>query len=261
MAKLETIDNVNIKKLRNLVEELTLRDEMVFKEHQLFENIIKLVLDGVWIFNEFNVTTYINNKMALILGYTTEEVMGRSMFDFMDEEGKILAENNLERRKAGISETHYFKWVKKNGETVLTQMSTSPMIGPKKRYLGCITYIKEISDKEIANFYKQMFFDLSLDVLLILDFNGLIKDANIAYFKLVANDRDDVLGKHFTHFMTESEKIISNDAFKELLDSGDLMKFKNKIINNKGEEVEISWRAKTSPQNGLIFANGRIILK
>lgn len=261
MAKLENLDNINIKRLKELVDELTVRDERVMREHELFDKIIRLVLDGVWIVDEDNLTTFVNDKMASMLGYTSDEMVGQDVSKYMDEEGKKIAANNFIRRRSGIEEMHFFKFIKKNGETIITQVSAAPIMGPRKKYKGSIAYIKEVNDKEFSNFYKDMFFKISPDAILIVDFDGCIKDINDEYLKLIgAKKKDDVIGKHFLDFVTKDTFNNSIEAFEFIKAGNELLKFKNKIKNSFKEETEISWRAKPSIENGLIFATGRRVI-
>jgi len=63
-------------------------------------------------------TTYVNQAMARMLGYTEEEMLGRPLFDFMSEADRQIAQSNVERRKHGIAEKHEFKLKTKSGKTV-----------------------------------------------------------------------------------------------------------------------------------------------
>ncbi|HXG91468.1 MAG TPA: response regulator [Blastocatellia bacterium] len=69
-----------------------------------YRRIVDTANEGIWMINKDSRTSFVNKKMAEMLGYEVEEMMGRSVFDFTDEEGRAIAEQNLERRKQGISE-------------------------------------------------------------------------------------------------------------------------------------------------------------
>jgi PAS domain S-box-containing protein len=47
--------------------------------------------NGIWIVDDGGYTTYINTKMASTLGYSTEEINGKSFFDFLNERAKAIA--------------------------------------------------------------------------------------------------------------------------------------------------------------------------
>ncbi|MHC5749035.1 MAG: PAS domain S-box protein, partial [Nostoc sp.] len=57
-----------------------------------------------------NRTTFVNQQMATMLGYTIEEMLGATLFSFMDSEGLEIANTYLLRRHQGIEEAHDFKF-------------------------------------------------------------------------------------------------------------------------------------------------------
>ncbi|MFS8118270.1 MAG: PAS domain S-box protein, partial [Microcoleus sp.] len=94
---------------RKLTE--TALQESEFKYRQ----IVELAEEGIWVIDSNTLTTYVNNAMVRMLGYSELEMFGRSLFDFMDEPEKQQALDNVERRKQGIGEQHEFKFKSKDG--------------------------------------------------------------------------------------------------------------------------------------------------
>jgi PAS domain S-box-containing protein len=118
------------------------------KSEQLYRCIVETSEEGIWIIDINNKTTFVNPKMAKMLGYTVSEMMEKSMFDFMDEEGVKIATNNVERRRQGIKELHDFKFHHKNGSNVWTIISTSPMYDENGQYQGALGMIADISERK-----------------------------------------------------------------------------------------------------------------
>jgi PAS domain S-box-containing protein len=69
-----------------------------------YRRLVETAEEGVWVIDAENWTTFVNDKMAWMLGYHVEEMLGRPLFAFMDAEGRALAQVNLERRRNGIRE-------------------------------------------------------------------------------------------------------------------------------------------------------------
>jgi PAS domain-containing protein len=53
--------------------------------------LLETTLEGVWTIDEHSRTTLVNEQMARMLGYAPAEMMGRSMFDFMDDAARYVA--------------------------------------------------------------------------------------------------------------------------------------------------------------------------
>ena len=95
-------------------------------------------------------TTFTNSRMAEMLGYTMEEMADRPLFDFMDEEGKALAERNMERRSQGISEQHDFEFIKKDGTRIFTTLEASPITDDNGNYTGALASVIDITKRRAA---------------------------------------------------------------------------------------------------------------
>jgi diguanylate cyclase (GGDEF)-like protein/PAS domain S-box-containing protein len=86
--------------------------------------------------------------MADMLGYTIEEMHGQSLFDFMDDEGRVLAARNVERRQQGIAEQHEFKFRRQDGGEIWTLANTGPLTDAAGRYAGAFAMIADISERK-----------------------------------------------------------------------------------------------------------------
>ena len=59
--------------------------------------------------------TYANKKTAEMLGYSPEEIIGKSVIDFLSEEYVPIARRNFEKRLHGINENYELKLKCKDG--------------------------------------------------------------------------------------------------------------------------------------------------
>ena len=59
--------------------------------------IVETANEGIWIVDAEARTTYVNKKMAEMLGYSREEMIGKSVRDFTDEEGRTISELNMKK--------------------------------------------------------------------------------------------------------------------------------------------------------------------
>ena len=117
------------------------------KYHQLVDNLN----EGVWALDEDACTTFVNPRMAEILGYTIDEMLGRQLFSFMDERAVKIAKYYLRRRQAGMAERHDFELLNKMGERVLTTMATSPITDSDGRYVGALAAVADVTEHRAAD--------------------------------------------------------------------------------------------------------------
>lgn len=66
------------------------------------EQLLATIQEGIWVYDADSNITFVNPKMAEISGYKMEEMIGKPIFDFFDEEAIKNVEKRVERRKSGI---------------------------------------------------------------------------------------------------------------------------------------------------------------
>ncbi|MEP0885676.1 PAS domain S-box protein [Trichocoleus sp. ST-U3] len=113
-----------------------------------YRRILETASEGIWMFDVDSKTTFANSRIAEMLGYTVEEMLGRSLFDFMDEESRMLAQAYVERRRRGIHERHDFKFRRKDGSDLWAIVSATPILDAAGEFVGVLRMITDISDRK-----------------------------------------------------------------------------------------------------------------
>ena len=152
MIKLLEEQNVSLEiantKLKNEIEERTQAERAVRDSEQKYRQLVEQLQEGVWALDKEANTTYVNPRMAEMLGYTVDEMQGKHLFAFMDEGGVEIAQRNLERRKQGIKEQHDFEFSHKNGQKIYTGIETSPIADEQGNYIGALACVADITDRK-----------------------------------------------------------------------------------------------------------------
>lgn len=139
--------------LLSICEDITERkrtQEALRESETHYRRIVETASEGVWMFDADSKTTFANSRIAQMLGYTVEELLGRSLFDFMDEDGRIQAQAYVERRRQGIHERHDFKFRRKNGSILWAIVSATPIFDAEEQFVGVLRMITDISDRKLA---------------------------------------------------------------------------------------------------------------
>jgi PAS domain S-box-containing protein len=84
--------------------------------------------------------------MAEMLACTHEEMIGKSLYDFIDDEWTAKAENNVMCRQQGISEQHEFKFRRKDGKELWAILSTNPFFKLNGQYSGSLVMVTDITE-------------------------------------------------------------------------------------------------------------------
>jgi len=136
---------------RTLIEDVDRRRilEAELRESEArYRRIVETAQEGIWALDENAITTFVNERMAEMLGYTVPEMLGRSLFDFMDEAGKAVALEKLEGRRQGVREEHDFRFRRADGRDVWALVSTNPLIDADGTYRGALGMLTDITDRK-----------------------------------------------------------------------------------------------------------------
>jgi len=126
-------------------------EEELRKSEEKYRQLIGSLHEGIWVIDKDAYTTFANPRMAEMLGYTVEEMLGKHLFSFMDERGVEIATRNLERRRRGIKEQHEFEFLRKDGTRIYTLLETSPLTDDNGYYVGAIAGVQDITKHRRAD--------------------------------------------------------------------------------------------------------------
>jgi PAS domain S-box-containing protein len=123
--------------------------EAALKEsEERYRKIVTTADEGIWVVSSEARTTFVNRRMADMLGYTSDEMIGRKSPDFMTEEHKSLPGIKLEQRRLGISETFELNLLHKDGSIVNTLSSSSPLFDNDGRFIGSFGMLTDITKRK-----------------------------------------------------------------------------------------------------------------
>lgn len=124
-------------------------EEALRESEEKYRQLVENLHEGVWVIDKEAYTSFVNPRMAEMLGYTVDEMLGKHLFSFMDQYGVEIATRSLERRKQGISEQHDFEFLHKDGTHVYMLLSTSPIIDEEGNYAGAVAGVQDITERRL----------------------------------------------------------------------------------------------------------------
>jgi PAS domain S-box-containing protein len=124
--------------------------EALRRSEKRYRQLLETLQEGIWALDRDANTSFVNPRMAEMLGYTVEEMQGKHLFSFMDDEGVEIAQRNLERRNAGIREQHDFEFLRRDGSRMYALLETSPILDDDGNYVGAIAGIQDITYRRQA---------------------------------------------------------------------------------------------------------------
>ncbi|WP_317204937.1 putative bifunctional diguanylate cyclase/phosphodiesterase [Janthinobacterium sp.] len=131
------------------------------RSEERFRRIVHSAEEGIWEIDASARTSFVNPRMAQMLGYRIEDMLEQPLVAFMDEEGRAMLERNIARRQQGIAERHEFKFIRHNGSELWATLATNPIFDGEGVYLGALALVSDITERKAssARIWQQANFD------------------------------------------------------------------------------------------------------
>ncbi len=110
-----------------------------------YRQIVELAAEGVWVVDRDLRTTFVTERMASMLGYRPDDMLGRQTYDFIDGDARELADDLAARRRAGISEQVHFRFRHRDGHAVHVRISSVPVLDRDGRFGGAIGMVTDVT--------------------------------------------------------------------------------------------------------------------
>ena len=124
-------------------------EEALRKSEERYRQIVETAHEGVWVIDGSGTTTYVNHRMAELLGLSVEEMPGRSLYEFVDEEAKDEVREQLRQRSSGVAAQLEFCFRRPDGSPLWTLLSASPMFDENGSFVGTLAMVADIRYRKL----------------------------------------------------------------------------------------------------------------
>ena len=190
------------------VTEQVLSRKKIEESEKKYRQIVETAQEGIWVIDEHNKTTFVNNKMCKLLDYTREEMLGKEFYFFMDDEAKQIATDSIRKRREGKGDQYHLKYISKTKRELWANVSANPLFHEDGTYKGSLAMITDITkQKRIEEENKRLGFVASLTVnaVIVTDAECRITWVNNGFERITEYSFEEVLGKTAGEFLQGPE--------------------------------------------------------
>ena len=127
-------------KLRRRAAEESLRDT-----ETRYRRIVETTHEGVWSLDPSLRLTHVNDAIAQMLGYRREEMLGRSVLDFMFPEDHEDQVQRMRGRAAGRSESYERRLRCRDGSEALVRIAATPVVDAGGAFEGAFAVLSNLT--------------------------------------------------------------------------------------------------------------------
>ncbi len=134
------------------VQDITIskkHEQALIESESKYRNIVETANEGIWMIDYNSNTIYVNDKITNMLGFTKDELMGNSFYDYIDEE-QFEKEHPFNTGIQKSDDQMEFMFRKKDGSFLWTLLNISPVFDSEHNYSGALAMITDMSKKKEA---------------------------------------------------------------------------------------------------------------
>ena len=112
-----------------------------------YRTLFETANEGIWTIDAEFRTVSANMKMQEMFGYTEQEMMGRTVWDFVLPGEAESMKQELFKRPHGIPGRYERRWVRKDGTVIWCFTSATPVFSPDGTFIGSFGMFTDITER------------------------------------------------------------------------------------------------------------------
>ncbi len=223
-----------------------------------FADMVQLAHDGIWVIDADGRTTYVNPRMAEMLGLSAGDMIGRPFTDFIDPDQRDAALALLAERVGGAVDRHDFLLRRADGQPLWVSTSTRPRLDADGRMVSAIAMITDITARKTqedelqrTRARLQATLDALPDMVVELDAQGRFIAAHSGHSRRFARPADAYPGRLIEEVLPPELAATAREAMRRAADQGWVTGLRYSIDGAGGPAwFEISAAPKPADQDG-----------
>jgi len=174
-------------------------EEALRESEEKYRRIVETANEGISMADEDYLVTYVNQKMADMLGYLPQEIIGKSLSNFIFPQDLIDYQEKISHRVKGLNETYERRFRRRDGGECWTNVSSTAITTEDGRFMGSFAMLSDITARKEAEALHRVRLELlefsashSIAALLqkTLDEVGALTNSPIGFYHFVESDQE-----------------------------------------------------------------------
>jgi PAS domain S-box-containing protein len=188
-----------------------LADNALRESEGRYRRMLETAYEAVWTADTKNIISYASPRMAEMLGYELNEIIGKEAFSFVFPDDVAISKERITARIAGAKGPFDFRLKKKDATPLWVRSTATPIIDEQGVHQGMLGMLTDIGEAKLAQDALQKTANEMADLYNqapcgyhSVDKNGTFTKINDTELKWLGYTREEVVGKmRITDILTE----------------------------------------------------------
>ncbi len=233
-------------KMFGTLQDVTERIATVYamrESEQRYRRIVENTTDGVWMSNPDGITTFVNARMGTMLGWTVEEIVGRSLFEFVTDQDLPAARERLRRRRLGFSDRSDVRLRRKDGTDLLVSVQANPLFDANGNFEMGLCLVADVSAQRGADAVRAHLASIvesSEDSIISATLDGIITSWNLGAAKLYQYTAAEMMGRSMSVLIPGASAAEELDIRNRVARGESVPQYETERARKDGSRVEVA---------------------
>jgi two-component system cell cycle sensor histidine kinase/response regulator CckA len=186
-----------------------------------YRRIVETSNEGIWTIDTESKITFVNRRLADMLGYSTDAMLGKSFSEFIPEASEAKSPQRFESSHQEISEETEVKLERSDRSELWVLLKTSPIRDADGTYVGTLAMMTDRTrarqDEEALRKSEEQYrqiVETTTDGIIKLDSDSRIVFANRRFAEMLGYQPREMMGVSVFEFMIAAANVTAADSIE-----------------------------------------------
>lgn len=232
--RLESLVKERTAELETEIVERKLKEEALRKSEKKYRTLLETTSEGCWLLNHELKTIEVNQSICNMLGYSQDEMLGKTPLIFVDDENRKIFIEQTSKISTTPHRSYEITLKKKNGQDLHTYFNATTIRDESGELQGSFAFITDITERKQAEEELNRLgvaIEQTAESVFITDRDGTIQYVNPAFERLTGYRRKDAIGQNPRILKSGKHDALFYKQIRDNLTRG--IAWNGRIINKK----------------------------
>jgi PAS domain S-box-containing protein len=190
-------------------------EEAIRESQERLSTILKTTNQGFWLVDNATITLDVNEAMCEILGCAKEEIIGRKIYEFLDEENRAKVREQEGVRGESLRSLYEVSLMRSDGKQVPCLVNASPLLDGDGDKIGSFGMFTDITERKVAEEAVHenrerlnTILKTTAQGFWLNDKDDNMMEVNEAMCEILGLPKEEIVGRNFFDFLDDKNREI-----------------------------------------------------